>query len=101
MVLVILRRLLGVVDDENLHAFRLRLQFQSQLLFERRKKRRTGSCRLFCLHQCRWQAGGADARLFFGVRGPVEIEGIVTIEPGFVHNGSSETLQQLRRQLKM
>ena len=70
-----------MVDDENLHAFRLRLQLQSQPLFYRRKKRRTGSCRLSRLYQFRWQAGSADARLFLGVRGPVEIEGIVTSSP--------------------
>jgi PAS domain S-box-containing protein len=85
--------------------FRLRHADGKWLYFEcvvrnliQHKKRRTGSCRPSCLHQFRWKAGSADARLFFGVRSPAEIEGIVTIEPSLIYGGSTETLRQLRRE---
>src|SRR5437667_10134700 len=84
---LVFRRPLDMIDDENLHGALLRFQFQTKLLLNRREHRRPGRIRRRCVarHYC---AVEPNQRLAL-IRCPMQCEFIVTRELGLIQNGAA------------
>ena len=79
---LVFRRLFDVVDDECIYRAFGRFQFQSELLFKRRKER--------------WSSVGLCLLI---VGRPFEVDVVVANEAGFVDHGAAQRIRQDERQL--
>src|SRR5437667_3935637 len=68
---LILQRLLGMIDDENLSGALLRFQFQPKLVFDRLEDRRLALALIRC---------------------PLECEIVVVCEPGLIQDGAMQVM---------